>query len=81
LSEPKWCPLTKESCRGEACALWISVGKPLENPFYEPTYKGCGLVVTVPWEIKKKEEEEDCPRTVKCKPYQREIKKKEEEEA
>lgn len=61
----KICPLLKEPCRGPKCTLYVTLQKALmygdgrtsfPDPEYKLRYRGCGLVVNVPWEPVKLEQ-------------------------
>ncbi|MFQ6064220.1 MAG: hypothetical protein ACE5L6_01975 [Candidatus Bathyarchaeia archaeon] len=52
-------------CLGDECALWINIQRPIlfgdgrnsfPDPHYKHVYRGCGLVVHIPWERVKREE-------------------------
>jgi len=57
--DKKFCPIlyAKSSltfCLGKRCALWVDIIKDGANPFYYGEYHGCGLIVNLPYIIKKK---------------------------
>ena len=56
LAEALTCPLSKKQCQRKQCPLWIRIWKPHEFPDYYFSYEGCGLIHTVPWALKKKNE-------------------------
>ena len=53
-TKTKFCPITREPCLGEACALWIELVKNHPNPLYYYEYRGCGLIHHPAWIPKKK---------------------------
>jgi len=68
----KVCPLAaaypeqhNSDCLGEACACYVKIVKrrsirigdiTFDDPKHVYTYRGCGLVTHVPWELKKRKE-------------------------
>ena len=70
-STDKICPLLKEPCHGPKCALYVALQKPMTfgdgrtsylDPEYKLSYRGCGLVMNIPWEPIKREHEKEVPR-------------------